>query len=126
MVTLLLSHPNQEAEINLKLNVINTDCSEFDEDAKLEVLRADDFNNDEIEIIVYPVKIKDDADVENSIQDFLNDVDDGEINIHIDIKNGIYIEDSDGGILRETEFKKGFMYKDCIINEIILKLRKML
>lgn len=127
LVQRLEAHPNQDAEINLSLNVINTDLEAFDEEAELDIISEDAFYDDFVDIIITPKVLKHDADIENSIQDFLQEED--KIFIEVSVKDGIFITDKKRGLLRETEFNKDFISKkskDEVINEIVLKLRKML
>lgn len=128
LVARLQAHPNQDAEINLKLNVINSDVEEFDEEAVLDIISEDAFYEDFIDIIITPKVIKDEADVENNIHTFLQN-DFSNITIEIDVENGIYILDKEGGVLREIEYSEKWLEthsQEEVINEISLKLRKVL
>jgi hypothetical protein len=128
LIVRLQAHPNQEAEINLFTNVINTDEESFDEEAELNIISEDSFYDDFVDIIITPKIIKDEADIENNIHRFLRN-DFSNLTIEIDVNDGIFITDKDGGILRETEFSNDWIDgkdEEEIINEIVLKLRKML
>lgn len=119
LIKRLQKHPNQETDINIYLNVINTDFDECDEEAELEIFNEDCFNEDSLDIIVYPKTLKDDADIEYSIQDFL-EVND-EINININLTKGILVTDKSGGVLREIDTTR-----DLTEFDVSRKLRKML
>jgi len=128
LVARLQAHPNQEAEINLFVNVINTDEESFDEEAELDIISEDAFYNDFVDIVITPKIIKDEADIENNINSFLTN-DFSNLTIEIDVNNGIFIFDEDGELLREAEFSDEWIKskdENEIINEIVLKLRKML
>ena len=53
LIKILESHPNPEADINMVVNLVDTDDPEHDIDChNIEVLRTDDFYEDFIEIFV--------------------------------------------------------------------------
>lgn len=128
LVARLQAHPNQEAEINFFTNVINTDLEQFDEEAEVNIFSEDAFYEDFVEIYVTPKIVKDEADIKNNIHTFLSE-DFSNITIEIDVENGIYVLDENGKVLREIEYSKDWLENNAreeIVNEISLKLRKIL
>ena len=129
LVARLQAHPNQEADINFYLNVVNGDLEEYDEEATLEIFNEDAFYEDFIDIHIAPKIIKDKTDIENSIHLFLaeDEYNLDVIKIEIDVNNGIYILSETDGVLRECEFSNPHsMSREERVKDTVLKLRKML
>ena len=123
LIEKLQKHPNQNAEIVFKTNVIDLDEEKFDEESKIEIFNEDSFYEDFIEIICYPKVFKDEADLENNIHTFLEN--NSNIKIEINREEGIFILDDNNAVLREIEFSNKQSKEDSI-NLICLKLRKLL
>lgn len=135
LIAQLEKHPNQDAQVLVKTNFINSDEEVYDIPSQLNVLDLDAPYQDFLDIVILPDLNKSNFDIEDNIRSFLSKDDYGydKLSIEIDPNFGIFLYGIMRGqkreLQREIEFDKEklkIMDLDQRVQEIALRLARII
>jgi hypothetical protein len=113
---------NLNRKVNFKINIIDEEDENYDIDGRFELFNLDKVD-EPLDIMLFRKDSVSEADKNNSIRNLLFDRNYDNFEIEVNSKDGIFIYDKKGSIIREIQFKSN-VTKHKI--EIVKKLQNML